>query len=552
MKTDTELKDLAEPIVDIYNNIAHDLLVKIASFFSYDENLTIKNSLDWYFAKLQEMGTLNSEAIRIISKYSEVSEKKIQKALKEAGYGSISKDRVGFLVGKGATDISFEKLLFSKTIKSTLDTSYMDTKDVFKMINTKAVESTKKAYMDSLNQARLEIGTGVYDSNTAITRAIEKMIDKGIKGATYKRKDGTTYQMSLESVVRRDMLTAINQAYNKGAEEIAKKLGAEYYEVSSHLGARLGDGKNPISNHFNWQGKIYKINGSNEKYDNFYEKTGYGDILGLGGVNCRHRIRAFFPGIDKPMEEQYSYEDNKKAVDLQNKQRSYERKIRNYRTKQDVFKQLGNKEDYLKWKNKEQQIFPEYTNFLKENNLHRDYARERVVKKNIDINQENNKITTKGIFEDNLINRDFKKLDNKVENLIIYDANSKKKKVIETSDSRNSVGGLKSLFIMKTSKKNSLVAAHNHPSNTSFSLKDLETFNKFESLSTIIVKTDDYLYYLEKNGISKINEKELGKYIRKIRNSYELVYGKTNKAFHLTNVEISKKIGWKYGRTKER
>ena len=552
MKSDEELKLLAEPIVDIYNNIAYDLLVKIASFFSYDENLTISNSLDWYFEKLQEMGALNSEAIRVISKYSDVSEKKIQSALKQAGYGSISKERFDFLVPEAVTSISFKDLLSSETIKSTIDTSFIDTKEVFKMINTKAVESTKKAYMDSLNQARLEIGTGIYDSNTAITRAIEKMIDKGIKGATYKRKDGTTYQMSLESVVRRDMLTAINQAYNKGAEKIAKKLGAEHYEVSSHLGARLGDSVNPISNHFNWQGKVYKIHGSDEKYDNFYEKTGYGDILGLGGVNCRHRIRAFFPGVDKPMEEQYSYEENKKVVELQNKQRAYERKIRNYRTKQDVFKQLGNKENYQKWKNKEQQLFPEYAKFLKENNLHRDYARERVVKRNIDINQENNKISTKGLFEDNLINRDFKKLDNKVENLIIYDANSKKKKLIETSDSRNSVGGLKSLFIMKTSKKNSLVAAHNHPTNTSFSLKDLETFNKFESLRTIIVKTDDFLYYLEKNGISKINEKELGKYIRKIRNGYESVYGKTNTAFHLTNIEISKKIGWKYGRTKEK
>ena len=32
--------------------------------------------------------------------------------------------------------------------------------------------------------------------------------------------------------------------------------------------------------------------GSDEKYGNLVEETGYGDIEGLGGVNCRHRISA--------------------------------------------------------------------------------------------------------------------------------------------------------------------------------------------------------------------------------------------------------------------
>ena len=32
--------------------------------------------------------------------------------------------------------------------------------------------------------------------------------------------------------------------------------------------------------------------GSDEKYGNLVEETGYGDIEGLGGVNCQHRISA--------------------------------------------------------------------------------------------------------------------------------------------------------------------------------------------------------------------------------------------------------------------
>lgn len=379
MKSDEELKAMAEPIVDIYNKIEHDLLLKIASFFSMDEDVTIKNSLDWYFSKLQEMGRLNKESLQIISNYSNVSVEEIEEALKEAGYGSISKDRLSLLNQKNITSVSWDELMASNLINNAIQKSFADTEDVFKMINTKAIESSKQAYMDALNQARLEVSTGIYDYNTAIKRAVEKMVDNGIKGATYKRKDGTIYQMSLESVARRDIITAIYQNFNTGAENIGKELKAEHYEVSSHLGARLGDGKNPISNHFEWQGKIYKINGSDDKYDNFYEKTGYGDILGLGGVNCRHKFYPFFPEIDKPRFKEYDYAENKRVVDLQNRQRAYERKLRKIRTKQDIFKQLKDVDSVSEWNKKEKQLFSRYNKFLKDNNLKRDYSRERVV-----------------------------------------------------------------------------------------------------------------------------------------------------------------------------
>ena len=378
MKSDDELKALAEPIVDIYNNIEHDLLMKIASFFELDEDVTIENSLDWYFKKLQDMGALNSETIKIISQYSGVSEKTILQALTEAGYGSISEARIDQLTTQGYTKISWNDLQKSKTIMDVINKSFTELTDTLKLINTKAIESTQKAYMDALNQAYLETSTGLYDYNTAIRRAIEKMVDNGIKGASYKRKNGTVYSISLEGAVRRDVTTAIYQSFNRGSEEIAKKLDAEYYEVSSHLGARLGDGVHPISNHFGWQGKVYKIHGSTSKYPNFYEKTGYGDILGLSGVNCRHKFWTFFPDVDKPSQERFDYAENKRVVELQNKQRAYERKLRKIKTKKDIAKQLGDNEEFTKWKNRQKDVNKEFNKFIKDNNLRRDYSRERV------------------------------------------------------------------------------------------------------------------------------------------------------------------------------
>ncbi len=63
----------------------------------------------------------------------------------------------------------------------------------------------------------------------------------------------------------------------------------------------------------------------------------------------------------------------------------------------------------------------------------------------------------------------------------------------------------------------------------------------------IVVKTDKYLYYLEKNGISKIKGKELKKLYYSVFNAYTKKYDK-NTSIHYTNLYVSKKVGWNYGR----
>ena len=152
------------------------------------------------------------------------------------------------------------------------------------------------------------------------------------------------------------------------------------------------------------------------------------------------------------------------------------------------------------------------------------------------------------LFEDNIITNDFKNLDKKVEHLFIYDANTGKK-LLEVHDNKeSSVGGLKPVLLAMKSKPNSLVMSHNHPSNSSFSFTDIDTFNRYKSIDSTVVKTDKYLYYLEKNGINKLKPSELKQYYDLIKNANIKKYGKTIEMTHMTNIELSKKAGWNYGR----
>ena len=84
-----ELTPLTRPIIEIYEQIELDLLEAIAKRFDvYDK---VGGSLEWQVTKLDEMGALNAEAVKIIAGYSKKSETEIRQMLKDAGFANIDK-----------------------------------------------------------------------------------------------------------------------------------------------------------------------------------------------------------------------------------------------------------------------------------------------------------------------------------------------------------------------------------------------------------------------------------------------------------------------------
>lgn len=316
------LDELTRPVIDIYNQIEMDLLEAVGRRFdSYRE---ISGTLEWQLKKLDELGALNAETVRIIASYSRKSDAAIRKMLQRAGFGNIDAAVLDSAYRAGALMTNPARILESPVLRSAIEDGYRELTVNFRMIRTKAVESVKEEYMRVLNRAYIETSSGIYDYNTSIRRALKDFADRGITASTYRRGEKTVHY-SIEAAVRRDTLTAVHQAANRNSFTLVNELGAEYVEVSSHAGARYS-ASNLIANHIGWQGKVYKINGFDEKYGNLKNNTGYpDDIQGLGGVNCRHRMYPFFPGITEPMAMRYNEE---RRYELTQRQRAKERRIR--------------------------------------------------------------------------------------------------------------------------------------------------------------------------------------------------------------------------------
>lgn len=372
--TDDKLENLIKPLVNIYSDLELELIKDIAvRLNTYDG---IKGTLKWNIDKLEELGGFNKDNLKLLSKYSKKSQSEIKKILKSVGYNISTLSDKKNIITDEILKKSPSSLYNSVAIKNIVNETIKETNTIMETIQTKAIESAKKEYMQILTNSYIKVSSGLYSYDKVIKEALNKLAKEGITGATYK--NGT--KLSLESTVRRDILTKCHQLSAEIEIQKARDSGTNLVYVTQHLGARIRTKytKEDYEAHCEWQGKVYMLDGSNEKYDNFYEKTGYGELLGLCGVNCRHHVFATDEG--KTHLALYDEEENEKAYLLSQEQRSYERKEREYKKKIEVTKILDDKVELKKIRQKKKLFDSRYDSFLKENNLQRDYNREYVDK----------------------------------------------------------------------------------------------------------------------------------------------------------------------------
>lgn len=508
MFTDNQIDELIQPIINLYSKMEYDLIIEIAKRFANYDN--IAGSLEWQLHKLDELGGLNKTAIKIISAYAKKSEAEVEKILKQAGFVNVDFETLSEAYRNNQLSINPLKMLESPAIAATLENSYRELNETFRLIRTKALESTKQAYMNIINTSYLEVASGMYDYQTSIKRGIQKMAANGIDGATYRRS-GKIVKYSIEATVRRDTLTAVHQTANKVALQSCKEMNCDYVEISQHLGARVHP-TNPIANHAGWQGKVFKIEGKAKGYPNLKESTGYpDDILGLGGVNCRHRMFPFFPGISVVNPIKYDENENRKRYEATQHQHKLERDIRKLKKQQAAAKEIDDKDTVKLLQHKLDSKYKEINNFCEQNGLKRDYSRElvteQVYKKNVansnskyynDINSLHYPITDKSItsLEKVKINglsveqskiafkqrvRLLKAMKNRKvgdEGSVSFDLNN-----FEVSPINFGTNGETKIY----KSVNPYYAIHNHPDNGVLSPKDLQIFlNKDLSENCII------------------------------------------------------------------
>ncbi len=361
--TPSYLQKCTDGIEGEYQKLVTEILVDMAKRIATAKGMT--STTEYLNLKLREMSLHQQFINRALAKVLHTTEEEVEKLMQESAYKS-TRDTFTQLEKHGYDTSGLE---FASQIEKSTNIAKNELTNLTRTTGQLATSQMMNLY----DQAYLQVASGAYSYDQAVTNAIKKLAKEGLGEVTYP----TGARRSVESAVRVAVRTSVAQNALKCEEDMLDDMDINLVEVSSHLGAR--------PSHAVWQGKIYWRNHPEGNYENFYEATGYGTATGLGGYNCRHQFYPFFGEGD---EQTYYHIDetvNQQAYEMEQTQRSLERKLREWDRKDKILTAGGQDNTEAKrWKSYYKQKLNELVKssggFLK-----RDYSAEKAwsVPKNI-------------------------------------------------------------------------------------------------------------------------------------------------------------------------
>lgn len=317
------LWDVADPVVNIWEKLNTTMLTDVcerlmsAELYDYHRLPGTARYEAWL---ANQYGIHYDVMIKVIAELTKKSEAEVKRLFEEAGLLTLENDQVIY----ANHDIPPVDIRNNSAWTQMLYEMYTRTNGELKNYTKTTLQQLPDKFYQVMDKAYVAVASGVETYSKAISDAVEELSKDGMQ-VTYP----TGHKDKLDVAVRRAVLTGINQGAAKISLQNALNNGVEYVVVDAHLGARVND-EDKIANHAGWQGKIFKIEGSTPEYGNLKEETGFPENpLGLCGYNCRHSFYPYMLGDPNPFKEAVpDEEENRKAYENSQKQRSMERKIR--------------------------------------------------------------------------------------------------------------------------------------------------------------------------------------------------------------------------------
>ena len=359
------LDGLSDEIADIYAQLEADILADMARRLAKLGKIT--EATRWQAAMLAETGALKKDVARIIKKYDPKIQREIKAIYNDAMIKNARANNRIFedALGHGVSDINAQAMLAG--IQKTHS-------DLSRLTMTTAY-TTEQQFVQQANAAYMQVVSGAFDYDRAMKSACDTLAEQGV-GSVYYR-NGRPVHLSIEAAVRMNVLTGVNQTASAATMDDCEALGCDLVETSAHIGAR--------PSHEAWQGKIFSLSGTSEKYPPF-SVCGLGTIDGICGINCRHSYYPYFEGTERhyttddldEMAKQTVTYDGKEMTryDAEEKLRSMERNVRKYKRRAIVQDAAGIDNTAARAKIGEWQ--QRARDFTKQTGIARDTAREFV------------------------------------------------------------------------------------------------------------------------------------------------------------------------------
>ena len=369
-------------IANLYSNLEDKIFSEIIKVLQrgHYEDVTQDNVVQWQAQQLSQMGALTKRVIDLMADFDGISPSEIETILKQDGYeilDEVSQElKYSSQVSQPISDESFNML--DSMVRQTTDT-LNNTINQTLLSRNYGINPVMRTYQEILKRSTIETVTGLKTHDRAIKDAIYQQLDKGIE--VMRDKSGRAW--SLEGYTRMVLTTTSNRTYNDLRTKRMQEFGQVLCLMSSHPNSREACAY--------IQGKVVNIVPTddpnyNDKYDSIYNH-GYGEPAGTLGINCRHKLFPFTPGVNVNNMTQYNPKEAIRNGNLRQKQRYYERSIRDAKKRLKIAEELEDEQMITRTKILIAARQKKLREYIKETNkmygnkhdiLTRDYNREQV------------------------------------------------------------------------------------------------------------------------------------------------------------------------------
>lgn len=301
----------------IYSNLELDIIEEIATRignFGYANTVVIND-----LRIAQEMGFLYQDIVRLVAEYNNTTVEEVNKIFYDAGEKTLKSDDKIYKEA-GLNPVPLQQ---SESIKQIMNATIQRTSGNLQNLCMTTANTAQTQFYNAINNAYMYTSTGVKSYTQAILDEIKNI---SRQGAIIQYPSGA--KRSIESAVRTNIVTAINQNCGKLQELRADEMNWDLMEITAHSGAR--------PEHARWQGKI--VSRSGQKGYLSLRDIGYGEATGFKGINCRHDWYPYYKGsartytqkeLNKWKNEKVEYNGKKiSKYEATQKQRAMERRIR--------------------------------------------------------------------------------------------------------------------------------------------------------------------------------------------------------------------------------
>lgn len=338
--------------------------------------------LMWQAQQLSKINQLNRQVIKLLSKKDGISKQAIEDMIKFHGMAITDEidSQLERLTDKHLGVSSEVNLLVSGIAQQTW-TDLQNNVNESLVSRNYGQSAVTKAYRQVLTESTTATVTGLMTHEDAVKSAMYRIVDKGLP-TNLTDKAGRNW--SLEGYTRMVVNTTVNRTFNEVRLQRMSDFDMHLALMSSHPSSRPACA--PIQGHV-----VNLVPASdpafNPDYDTIYDH-GYGEPSGTQGINCRHVLYPYEPGVSINNQPQYDPDEAIANGKVVQQQRARERAIRDAKKRLAVAEQLGDDKMISQTKTLVRARQAKLRQFISETNagretplLARDYTREKIVKK---------------------------------------------------------------------------------------------------------------------------------------------------------------------------